>query len=233
MARRGKFIELLDFPKFAHPSVLSLRADATALQLSERLSGGGFMSYGAIWPRVGMVVRGLATEIYIINTFRSYGDSWKNETLRDVVRLLRSVFGGKGTWYPEPSTPKYVLGFWFRPSIKGIWFHEGRPYAVLINARKGQPLTMEDVRFLARGIHELHCIDDPNDPIPMIIDLSEHDDGKGRELKVYVVEAHEAASLIQFEESLREFLVALNMAGISLPLPPALENIVSLFKKKR
>jgi hypothetical protein len=191
------------------------------------------MSYGAIWPRFGIVVRGLATEAYVINTFRSYSDSRKNETIRDVVRLLCTVFGGKGTWYPEPSTPKHVLGFWFRPSIKGIWFYEGRPYAVLINARKGQPLTMEDVRFLARGIHELHCIDDPNDPIPMIIDLSEHEDGKGRVLKVYVVEAHEAASLVQFEEALREFLAALNMAGISLPLPPAVENIVSLFKKKR
>jgi hypothetical protein len=233
MAGRGKVFELLDFPKFADPGVLNMRADATALQLTERLSGGGFMSYGAIWPRVGMVIRGFATETYIVNTFRSYSDSWKNETIRDVVRLLCKVFGGKGTWYPEPTAPKYVLGFWFRPSIKGIWFHEGRAYAVLINARKGQPLTMEDVQFLARGIHELHCIDDPNDPIPMIVDLSEHEDGEGREVRVYVVEAQESASLTQFEEALREFLVALNMAGISLPLPPALDNIISLFKKKR
>ncbi len=183
MAARGKYFELLDFPKFADPSVLNIRADRTALGLGERLSGGGFMSYGAIWPRVGMIVRGFATETYIINTFRSYGDSWKNETIRDVVRLLCKIFGAKGTWYPEPVTPKYVLGFWFRPSIKGIWFHEGRAYAVLINARKGQPLTAEDVQFLARGVHELHCIDDPNDPIPLIVDLSEHEDGKGRELR--------------------------------------------------
>jgi len=28
-------------------------------------------------------------------------------------------------------------------------------------------------------------------------------------------------------------LAALNMAGISLPVPPALENIVTLFKKRR
>jgi hypothetical protein len=233
MAGRGKLFELLDFPKFASPSVLDMRADPTALQLQERLSGGGFMSYGAIWPRVGAVVRGFATETYIINTFRAYRASWKNESIREVVRLLSKVLGGKGTWYPEPTKPIYVLGFWFRPSIKGIWFHEGRAYAVLINARKGQPLTMEDIRFLARGVHELHCIDDPNDPIPMIIDLSEHGEGGGRDLRVYVIEAREAASLMQFEEALREFLVALNMAGISLPLPAALENIISLFKKKR
>ena len=233
MAGRGKFFELLDFPKFAGPSVLNMRADATALQLRERLGGGGFMSYGAIWPRVDVVVRGFATEAYIINTFRAYRDSWKNESIRDVVRLLCRVFGAKGTWYPEPTTPVYVLGFWFKPSIKGIWFYEGRAYAVLINARKGQPLDMEDVQFLARGVHELHCIDDPNDPIPMIIDLSEHEGGKGRELRVYVVDHREAASLHQFEEALREFLIALNLAGISLPLPPTLDNIVSLFKKKR
>lgn len=233
MAGRGKFFELLDFPKFANPSVLTIRADATAMRLRERLGGGGFMSYGAIWPRVDAVVRGFATEAYIINTFRAYRDSWKNESIRDVVRLLCRAFGGKGTWYPERTTPVYVLGFWFKPSIKGIWFHEGRAYAVLINARKGQPLDMEDVRFLARGVHELHCIDDPNDPIPMIVDLSEREKGKGRELRVYVVEPREAASLVQFEEALREFLGALNMAGISLPLPPAIENVVTLFKKKR
>ena len=233
MVERGKLFELLDFPKFADPSVLNMRADQTALRLGERLGGGGFMSYGAVWPRLEMVVRGCATETYIINTFRSYRESWKNESIRDVVRLLRNALGGRGTWYPEPTAPKFVLGFWFKPSIKGIWFHEGRAYAVLINARKGQPLTMEDVRFLARGVHELHCIDDPNDPIPMIIDLSEHEDGKGRELRVYVVEAREAVSLSQFEEALREFLMALNVAGISLPLPPELDNIVGLFKKRR
>jgi hypothetical protein len=123
------------------------------------------------------------------------------------------------------------LGFWFKPSIKGIWFFEGKAYAVLINARKSQPLTAEDIRFLARGVYELHCIDDPNDPIPLIIDLSEHEKGKGRELRVYAMPADEAAALDVFEHSVREFLVALNMAGISLPLPPTVENVVTLFKR--
>ena len=76
-------------------------------------------------------------------------------------------------------------------------------------------------------------VNDPTDPIPLIIDLSERDKGSGRELRVYAMEAREASSLSQFENSLREFLIALNMAGISLPLPPAIENIISLFKKKR
>jgi hypothetical protein len=77
MAGRGKYFELLDFPKFADPSVLTLQAAPTALQLRERLGGGGFMSYNQIWPRFDMVVRGFATETYIVNTFRAYRDSWK------------------------------------------------------------------------------------------------------------------------------------------------------------
>ena len=40
--------------------------------------------------------------------------------------MLCKIFGGKGTWYPERSKPKYILGFWFKPSIKGIWFFEGK-----------------------------------------------------------------------------------------------------------
>jgi hypothetical protein len=232
MASRGKYFELIDFPKFARPTISTLQPALTAAELLERLGGGGFMSYNQIWPRVGHVVRGLATDAYILETFKAYKASWKNESIRDVVRLLRKYFGGRGTWYPEPSKPEFVLGFWFKPSIKGIWFFEGQAYAVLVNARKGQILSNEDVRFLARGIYELHCRNDPNDPIPLIVDLSEREKGTGRELRVFTVTEDDAISLELFEQSLKEFLVALNIAGISLPIPPELEDILSLFKKK-
>lgn len=232
MAARGKYFELLDFPKFAEPDILSLQAQPTSLRLVERLAGGGFMSYGQIWPRVGAIVNGLATETWIIQQFKAYKAAWKNESIRDVARLLAQVMGGKGTWYPEPSKPVFVLGFWFKPSIRGIWFYEGQAYAVLINARKGQPLTDDDIKFLARGIYELHCIDDPNDPIPLIVDLSEQEEGEGRELRVFSLTAEEAISLETFEKILKRFLAALNLVGISLPLPADVDQIVSLFKKK-
>ncbi len=230
MAGRAKLFELLDFPKFARPTILAIQAQQTAHELNERLDGSGFMSYGQVWPRLDDVIRGLATEAYILQQFNAYRASWKNETIRNVVRLLCKAFGGKGTWYPERSKPKYILGFWFKPSIKGIWFFEGRAYAVLINARKTQPLSSEDVRFLARGVYELHCIDDPNDPIPLIIDLAEHEKGKGRELRVFPVLADESVPLDIFERSVSEFLNALHMAGISMPLPP-LENVMTLFRR--
>lgn len=231
MARRGKFFELLDVVKFGVPDALTLQADATSYNLAERLSGKSFMSYGAMWPRLDLLVKGYATDHFIDSAFSFYEDDWKNNSLRGAFRLIRSYFGGKGRWYAAPRYATYVLGFWFKPSIKGFWFHEGKAYAVLINARKSQPLTQSDVRFMARGVYELHCIDDPNNPIPLIVDLSQHNGDKERKARVYEVPADEAVSLEAFESSIKEFLVALNLAGVGLPPPLDVEHILDLFRR--
>jgi hypothetical protein len=47
MAGRGKYFELLDFPKFATPSVVGMDAVQTSYNLLDRLGGQGFMSYEA------------------------------------------------------------------------------------------------------------------------------------------------------------------------------------------
>lgn len=230
MVGRGKYFELLDFPKFAYPSVLSMDSVLTANNLIERLAGKSFMSYGMIWPRLETIVAGYASEAFIISEFSRYDADWKNENLRDVARLLRGYFGGRGRWYREPTGPTKVLGFWFKPSIKGIWWVEGQAYAVLINARKQQRLFPEHVRFLARGIYELHCINDPNDPIPLIIDVSSPDGGQERGLRVYEVPVERAASLEEFDDAVRLFLKALELAGIALPSDAI--DVIDLFKKK-
>jgi hypothetical protein len=230
VAGRGKLFELLDFVKFAVPNVLNLDAARTAPNLVQRASSGGFMSYGPIWSRMDPLVRGLATDSFIESQFSAYADDWKNKSIKDAYRVLGEYFGGRGTWYPGPTINRYVLGFWFKPSIRGIWFHQGRPYAVLINPRKGQPLSRDDVRFLGRGIYELHCIDDPNNPVPLLVDLSKHREDPRRKCRTYEVPPDEAVSLEAFEHSVREFLVALNFAGISLP-PPEIAHILDLFRR--
>lgn len=231
MTGRAKIFELLDFPKFAYPSVVGMDPTQTSYNLIERLSSsGGFMSYGQIWPRLGLIVAGHASEHFIVTEFNAYSDDWKNESIRDAVRLLKKHFNGRGTWYPFATKPKKVLGFWFKPSIKGIWFVDGQAYAVLINARKQQPLHREHIRFLARGIYELHCIDDPNDPIPLIIDLSEHGKNEGRDLRVHAMRAEEAISLQEFDDAVRAFVSALELAGVALP-PDGIDSMVDLFKK--
>jgi hypothetical protein len=230
MTSRGKFFELLDFPKFAKPNVVQIAAAPTALEVAARLGEGGFMSYGQLWPRMGDAVRGIVTDHLLKLIFSAYQDEWKNENIRDAFSLLQTHFSARGNWYPQPSKPKYVLGFWFKPSIKGIWFVDGQAYAVAVNARKGQALSMEDVNFLARGIYELHCIDDPNDPIPLVLDLSAHP-GEKRKLRPYPVRVEEAVSLEAFESSVREFLAALNLVGLSLPPPPDIDSVVDLFRR--
>ena len=147
MTGRGKFFELLDFPKFAYPGVVGMDPIQTSYNLIERLGGGGFMSYAQIWPRMNHIVSGRADEAYLEAEFNAYEAAWKNGSIRDVARLLARYFGGKGRWYPHPAKPTKVLGFWFKPSIKGIWFHEGQAYAVLINARKSQRLFPDHIRF--------------------------------------------------------------------------------------
>jgi hypothetical protein len=228
---RAKYFELLDFTKFAYPSVVGMDAAQTSFNLAERLQAGGFMSYSQIWPRLGDVVSGRATESYIAAQFRSYSDAWKNENIQNAVRLLAQHFGGRGTWYPVDSKPKKVLGFWFKPSIKGVWFVEGQAYAVLINARKLQALAPEHLRFLARGIYELHCIEDPNDPIPLVVDLSAHEKAEGRLLRPYRILPSGMISFDEFDDAVRSFVKALEMAGVARPADDG-DNIIDLFKKK-
>jgi hypothetical protein len=230
MAGRGKYFELLDFPKFAYPSVARMDAAQTAGNLIERLAGQGFMSYSMIWSRLEPIVAGYATESFITTEFCPYEEDWKNNSIQDVVRLLKQHFGGRGRWYRHPQQPTKVLGFWFKPSIKGVWWVDGQAYAVLINARKQQRLFPEHIRFLARGVHELHCIDDPNDPIPLIIDVSEPDKGKGRVLRAHVMPVEKAISLEEFDDAVRQFLKALQLAGVALPTDAV--DVIDLFKKK-
>lgn len=233
MAGRGKSFQLLDFPKFAMPTVTNMDAALTSLNLIDRLGGKSFMSYAPIFARLGDFVSGAGSESYIASHLSPYSEPWKNESIQEAGRLLANYFGSRGgRWYPHSSKPIRVLGFWFKPSIKGIWFVDGRAYAVLINARKSQRLTTADMRFLARGVHELHCIDDPNDPTPLIIDVSERNIGLGRKLTAHVMSASDAITLDEFDAALREFLRALALAGVAVPAATDADSIVSLFKKK-
>lgn len=232
MAGRGKTFELLDFPKFAAPSVMHIDAAFTSTQLIERLGGKSFMSYSRIWSLLPVIVNGFATDDLVRGATDIYEDDWKNDSIREAAILLRQHFGGRGRWYPLPTKPLYVLGFWFKPSIKGIWFVEGQAYAVLINPRKGQRLLNQHISFLMRGIYELHCVDDPNDPIPLIVDLSEPEIGKGRRIRVHSIDIADAITLEQFDRIVREFVRALKLAGVPVPLEADTANIVSMLKKK-
>ena len=231
MATRKRF-ELLDCPKFAYPSLTEIDVLATAANIVERLEGKGFMNYGQIWPLLPNMTAGAIDNAAIMHLLNGYPDEWKNDNLQEVARLLLGFLGGKGRWYRAGMKPFEVLpGAYFKPSIRGTWYHEKQAYSVSINARKHQRIFMDHARFLARGVYEFHSIDDPNDPIPMIVDVSATDDGK-RELRTFVFETDDMMSLEQFESILRKFFEALAFAGVTT-IPEGLEKVADLFRKRR
>ena len=233
MPARKRF-ELLDCPKFAYPSLIDLDVPATAANILERLAGKSFLNYGRIWGRMTDVVAGRIDETYLETHFSDYpNDSqWKNENLQEVVRLLAQEFSGKGRWYKAGLAPFEVLpGAYFKPSIRGTLYFEGQAYSVCINARKHQRIFLDHARFLARGIYEFHSIDDPNNPKPMLVDLSASETGK-RELRKFVFELDEMMGLEEFESILRKFFEALALAGVTT-IPDDVEKISDLFRKRR
>ena len=166
MAIRPKFFELLDVTRLIYPGFSSPNVQQTANNIITRLNEKSFMSYGAVWPKLSAIFRRQLHERELETLFSFYKDEWKNNNLRDVARLLIENFSGRGDWYPVRSAPiRVVRGMYLRAGIKGIWFVDGEAYAVLVNARKGQALTLDHQRFLARGVYEMYCIDDPNDPL--------------------------------------------------------------------
>jgi hypothetical protein len=71
---------------------------------------------------------------------------------------------------------------------------------------------------------------DPNDPIPLIIDVSELDKGKGRALRAHIMPVERAISLDEFDDAVRQFLKALALAGVAVPTDAV--DVIDLFKKK-
>jgi hypothetical protein len=67
-------------------------------------------------------------------------------------------------------------------------------------------------------------------PIPLIVDLSEHDLGEGRVLNAHIIPVDRAIPLDAFDSAIREFVRALELAGIALATPDG--SIIDLFKKR-
>jgi hypothetical protein len=231
MATR-KLFELLDCPKLAYPNLTEMDVPLTAANIADRLGSKSFLNYAQIWPLMEDVTAGRIDDAYLKRVFSSYPDEWKNENLQDVMRLLRSHFGGRGRWYNIPHKPVQVLpGAYFKPSIKGIWFFGDRAYSVLINARKGQRIWESHARFLGRGVYEFHAIDDPNNPTPLLVDLSAPLSDRPRQIRVFDFRDYEMMGLVEFEIILRKFFEALALAGVTT-IPDKIDRIGDLFRKR-
>ncbi|CAN2533515.1 hypothetical+protein [Methylocapsa aurea] len=233
MSDSRRVFQLLDVPKFAYPSLSELDPIQTANNILDRLHGKSFMSYSRPLGLMPKIVRGEITSADIPSMFTSNKEEWKNVNQREVAKSLYDSFGGKGAWYPVSSKEIQVFeGLWFRPSVKGVWFDGKAPFMVAINPRKRQPLVQEHLAFLARGMHELYGIDDPNDPVPLILDLSVEGKSDIRSARKTIIREWQMFSLHEFEEIMRAFLEALRVAGIDA-IPRELKDVTDIFRRPR
>lgn len=232
MTDARRVFELLDVPKFAYPSLSELDPVQTAYNIRERLNGRSFMSYTQPLSLVPRIVRNEITPVQIAK-LSSYSDEWKNVNVREVAMALYNEFGGKGVWYPVPARPTQVFeGLWFKPSVRGVWFDGKRPYMIGINPRKHQGLVSDHITFLARGMYELYGVDDPNDPVPLILDLSIDQKSATRIVRKSIITEPSMSSVGQFEETMRAFFEALRIAGVE-SVPKDMGDIRDLFRKGR
>jgi hypothetical protein len=233
MADTRRVFQLLDVPKFAYPSLANIDSVQTANNITDRLNGRAFMSYSRPLALIPKIVRNELSAEQLGSMFNSYKEDWKNVSQREVALALHGAFGGKGMWYPVPSKPVQVFdGLWFKPSVRGVWFDGRAPFMVAINPRKHQTLVTEHLAFLARGMHELYGIDDPNDPLSLIVDLSVDETGKARTTRQAIVPESLMIEVIQFEEIMRLFFESLRLAGIEA-VPRDLRDVTDMLKRPR
>lgn len=233
MSKTRKVFELRDVPKFAYPSLERLDPELTAINLRDRLDGKSFLSYGSPLAKIPDIVAGRLSLDGINSTFAGYKTEWKNKAVRDVARLLHAELYKRGKWYQVPSRPSELFqGLWFKPSVNGIWFVDDVAYMVSVNPRKGQHFVPYHTSFLGRGMHELHGIDDPNNPVPLVLDLSVPPDKRERSMSRTYVTEREMISAEEFERIMKGFFEALRIAGIE-SVPRSIPTMSDIFRKGR
>lgn len=232
--KRKFTIELLDVPYFARPSLGALDVALTARRIQTLRRGGGGRSYDGAFSLIPDMTTGLATLEQLLSGLASTKDDdpWK-EHLKEVAELLFALFGCcPGRWYAADRKPHQLYDrLWFKHPIRGVWFHEGRATATLVNPRRGlsfDPLTRS---FLSRGVFEFYLRDEPNIHDYLIVDLGVPPRADVRELRLYTPEMIDPMPLEQFEHVLRRFLQAVEHAGFAAQ-PSAEQSIADLFRKK-
>jgi hypothetical protein len=99
-----------------------------------------------------------------------------------------------------------------------------------INPRSSQVIDEDDAAFWARGLYELHGVDDPNDPTPMIVDLSDRY-GAGRILYPRWFDGDSMMSAALFEEIISRFFAAMEIAGLT-SVPKSVPDMTDLLRRR-
>lgn len=231
MAANRKIFQLQDVARFARPTLTDIDPVLTAAAIQEGRSGQSFLSYTQLWPFLKEAARKRHSETELANRFTAYKAPWKNKKLRECAGLLSQIVTPGARWYPASLQPIEIFpGAYFRPSLRGVLVSGGQPFMLGINPRSSQIISADDASFWARGLYELHGIDDPNDPVPMIVDLSDRY-GAGRVLYSRQFDADSMMSAALFEEVITRFFQAMEIAGLT-SVPKSVPDMTDLLRRR-
>jgi hypothetical protein len=214
---RGKSMasfELLDVIQTSYPNIVNIDVERTAKRIKK--AGGSRRNYNLAVDAVHPSCSGYLRERDLIAFLRTHPDEEWHPYLEDVGLRLYQIFGRKpATWHATGRKPvPSVGGLLIKPAIRGVWVDEGRAFPCLINARAS--IFLDDFinrPFLARGVHEFHVRDSVGVIGPMIVDLGKDPKSGVRANRVHFPTEAEMMSVEQFEDILRRFNGALELAG--------------------
>jgi hypothetical protein len=231
--KRRLVLELLDVIQFATPSIAKLDLELTAKKISHFKKKGTPKSYNIAFDLLPKIATGLIKRQDVIAYLNTHPIADWRPFVEDVGIRLYEIFSEiECSWYPTGRKPIQTFSdVWTKPAIRGVAVSKGEARPCLINPRASLYLGNDNnLSFIARGVHELHVIDDVQATGTLIIDLGKHPATKLRENRVHYSEEIEMISLDEFESILRRFVEAVKLAGFNVT-PDSIYTVGDLFRK--
>ena len=237
MKKERLIVELLDVVQLATPNFDSIDEFQTAAKIrSYRLRGSkNPPSYDMALAQMPNIVSGLMKKPDLLRHLDGHANERWRGYLKDVGERLYDMFSRDGcTWYPVGRRPiETFSGVWTKPAIRGVRVVKGGDaFPCLVNPRSSLFFGPSALSFVSRGVYEFHVIDNPKAVGSMIVDLGKHPIANVRANRVYMPDQVKMMPLEQFEEILRRFLKAVELAGM-ISYPAERHRGIDLFRPRK
>ena len=230
-------MELLDVVQLSSPNFENSNEFETAKRiLSYRMRGSSNPpSYDMAFAQMRNIVSGYLKKVDLVRHLETHGnDRWRSN-LVDVGERLFDIFSKDHCdWHPSGRRPiETFSGIWVKPAIRGVRVvGNGEAFPCLVNPRSSLFFGSRALSFVARGIYEFHVIDNPKAIGPMIVDLGRDHISGVRANRVFMPGQLSMMPLEEFEQVLRQFLKAVELAGL-LSVPSDRHLGIDMFRPRR
>jgi len=225
-------VEMLDVIQFAKPNIAHLDIRLTADEILRYKRRSTSRNYNLAFEPIRLISSGRLKREQVVQLMASWPDPGWHPFLIDVAtRLFDIISPLGGVWYDVKRKPISIFpNVWTKPAIRGVVVKNGIALPCLVNPRSSLYIDALKLSFVARGVHELHVVDDAQANGPMIIDLGKHPITEKRDNRIYLPKESELMQLEQFESILKSFLEAVKLAGFNVQ-PNQFHTVADLFRK--